>query len=161
MLTFDEYNYLYSGLIKYPMEPSTISAVYDDCPVIAEGMIQFTSESSYRWAGPYPGDYVLLEVSDYSNAKFIKNGRKLLDVWAENEEDKKRQAKFFKKEYHYYPEYPTISHPVKLWMCGNDDTSYSKFYKTRQDALDELELFTSFEPLDFKIIYDFNFVFTN
>jgi hypothetical protein len=47
-------------------------------------------------------------------------------------------------------------------MAGNDDTSYSKFYTSEDEAQEELNLFIGNQPLDFHdVVQDFDFVFTN
>lgn len=138
---------------------------------IKEGLLQFTEETACMWAGPFEGGHAHFVIKDYTNAIHSAGrhkGRRLLEVW--HEHDLEIQTKIDRGYYIYNPkEHPyfckgedaSLEYPIKFYMCGNDDTSYSKFYATEQEALEELELFIASEPLDFKIIWDFKFAFTN
>ncbi len=54
----------------------------------------------------------------------------------------------------------TVENPFGLYMCGNDDTSYTKFYPSLEDLQKELALFEACQPLNmWKDLQ--GFVFTN
>lgn len=57
-------------------------------------------------------------------------------------------------------DYATIEKPYRLYICGNDDASYSKFFATEAAMNEELALYEACQPIHF-----FNdllgFVFTN
>lgn len=115
------------------------------------GFLQFTKETAHNWAGPFEGGYAAFHLVDWTNAtyqysKFTpkKNGIKVLDYISKSNDP-----------------HPTFEFPIELKMYGNDDTSYAKYYKTQEEALAELQLFEDNQPLDFKIIKDFKFYFTN
>lgn len=59
----------------------------------------------------------------------------------------------------WYKETCTIEYPYKLYICGNDDASYSKFFSTKKDMY---EFFNSIK--DKKLTLDFlnkEMIFTN
>ena len=157
MLTIDQYNEKYYKRIE---EHSSLST-----RIIIQGMLQFTPETARCWGGSYEGDYVQFVLRDYSNSVhplLHHKGKKLLDVYAEAEKERKEKALRRSEEFHSYLEDPSWEYPIKLHISGNDDTSYSKCYKTEQDAMNEINLFIDNEPLDFHdIIQGFNFIFTN
>lgn len=61
---------------------------------------------------------------------------------------------------HNYIEYATVEKPYRLYICGNDDSSYSKFYATEAEMNEELALYEACQPLDFYNDLT-GFVFTN
>jgi hypothetical protein len=173
MLTIEEYKE------KFPNEKCWgHTLIQPGVRFIKEGLLQFTESSAKGWAGPFEGSYAQFHCKDYSNAIVLSGpnkGQNWLQHLAKHKEAKaeitKRSNLYYGKDRHKdrhvrkvlpYSEDPSIKYPIKLWMAGNDDTSYSKCYKTEQDFLNELELFIANEPLDFKqVIEGFNFIFTN
>lgn len=62
------------------------------------------------------------------------------------------------------PEYkgPTQEFPVAIYMCGNDDCSYTKWFTNTEVANEELDLLLAIEPCNFyRDIQPNGFVFTN
>ena len=59
----------------------------------------------------------------------------------------------------WYKEVCTIEYPYKLYICGNDDTSYSKFFRTKEEMY---KYFNSIKnrPLTYENTFDY-MVFTN
>lgn len=56
----------------------------------------------------------------------------------------------------------TVEKPYKLWLLGNDDVSYSKFFPTLEDAKKEVDSLENNQPLNFRIhINSRNFVYIN
>ena len=56
----------------------------------------------------------------------------------------------------------TTACPFELKLFGNDDTTWSKFYATSEEAREELALFEVNQPLNYHgVVHDFGFVFTN
>jgi hypothetical protein len=52
--------------------------------------------------------------------------------------------------------------PYKIYMCGNDDCSYSKWFATRKEMRDEVLYLRKMQPLDFYIdICERGYIFTN
>ena len=59
-------------------------------------------------------------------------------------------------------EFSTVENPFSLYMCGNDDCSYTKYYPTLEALQAELNLFLSDQPLNMYLHIEENgFVFTN
>jgi len=146
---------------------SAISDDFNQSRIIIEGFLLFNEETADRWSGPFEGNYAQFVVRDYTNAvtAYGKNkGSNYLERLAKSELERKRKIEsgfHGTLPYSYPNDLVSVEKPIRLWMFGNDDTSYSKFYKTEEEAMSEVDLFIANEPLDFKIIWDFNFVFTN
>lgn len=169
MLSIEEYKK------KYPQAfcwgSFTDKPIYSGLRYIREGLLQFREENACCWGGPLEGNYAQFVLSDYTNAVFTagsNKGQKVLEVW--HQKDLEVQNKIDRGHYEIVQrtprlnklELPHLEKPIKLYICGNDDTSYSKFYATEQEALEELELFIAAEPLDFfELIDGFKFIFTN
>jgi hypothetical protein len=52
--------------------------------------------------------------------------------------------------------------PIRLWLLGNDDTSYSRWFASEQQAREFLDLLVACQPLNFtKDVIDSHFTFTN
>jgi hypothetical protein len=161
MLTIEEFKNKYPGEFCWGSFKNTI---HPGTEVILEGLLQFTPETAHMWAGPLHDSHAQFVLTDWTNSKFSAGkdkGKRVLEVWAKGEEERKAKALRRNEAYVPYNDQPTLTHPIKLWIIGNDDTSYSKFYKTEQEALEEIYLFIAAEPLDFKVIWDFGFIFTN
>jgi len=142
--------------------------------VLANGMLQFTPETSHHWAGPYPGDCARWSLQDYHHHRLYK------PPFPARQEAFEAQRRWYEKNYpnpdksmrafirnmtvdnceHNYS-HPTAETPVALRLYGNDDTSYTKFYPTVEAAQAELDLFLACEPLDFQDVLDAGFRFTN
>jgi hypothetical protein len=169
MLTIEEYRK------KYPNEKCWGSFAedykqYQGPRVILEGLLQF-DETACCWGGPFEGNYAQFCLKDYTEAIHPLSRRKghtpkkWLDVLADAEKERKAKAErsIFpeKQNFREYPEDPSWEFPIKITMYGNDDTSYSKCYKSEQEALEELNLFIGNQPLNFHQVIDFGFIFTN
>lgn len=163
MLTVEQFK------VKYPKSfcygSFAESMWFPDCRMILEGFLLFTEETAFRWSGPFDGGHAQFVLMDYSKAK-VKSGKdkgkNLLQAWAKGDQERKDKASRRGEHYSVYNDRPTLELPVELKMYGNDDTSYAKFYKNEQEALDELQLFITNQPLVFEeVIDDFRFYFTN
>lgn len=169
MLTLEEYRKLHPE-VKYLVE--TWAGQYEGEPrVISEGFLQFTEETAHLWAGPFPGNCCRFVLKDWTHA--VKSwgkdkGKNILQMYKEGREEV--QAKIERGYYEYNPkEYPysfndcpSFEKPIALVMYGNDDTSYTKFYASETEALEELNLFSENEPLNAEdVVFNFGFIFTN
>ncbi len=127
--------------------------------VIEAGMLQFTEDTADRWAGPFPGGFALFVLSDHTNSPRLVS----MAALHADEEARARKAAYYKREYHRNPvEHPTDEKPVRLWLLGNDDTSYSKFYATAEEGRAELALLLACQPLKFNEMTSLDgMVFTN
>lgn len=110
----------------------------------AFGMLRFTPETAHNWAGPFPGGYAAFSILNFqgqpklleSNDRYLLKFKGLIDG-------------------------PTSKTPFSLRLFGNDDTSYSKFYGTLEEAQGELDLLLQAEPIRFEELKALGFVFTN
>ena len=130
-------------------------------------MLHFTPDSAACWGGPFEGGYAQFHICDYTDAVVTggsDKGARWLDHLAQAEKNRAEAAArdiFNRKEASRYPECPSWEFPIKFYMVGNDDTSYSKCYSDEMEALNELELFRGNEPLDFHEVVQVGFIFTN
>jgi hypothetical protein len=171
MLTIAQYKILYPNENMF----CGMSGLYPGIREICEGMLQFTEDSAACWGGPFDGNFAYFSMQDYTKATmpYGKNkGENLLAVWekarVEKEKEYKEQVERGAHKYKHisppsdYLESASIDRPIRLYMAGNDDTSYSKFYTSEDEAQEELNLFIGNQPLDFHdVVQDFDFVFTN
>ncbi len=115
-------------------------------PVLEIGMLAFTDASACCWGGPFPGNYAVYKLYDYTGLDLSKTDA------------------YYLKNPEAVIESPTTALPVRLYFCGNDDTSYSKFYAKVEEARFDLDMLKSLEadgPLDFHEFCAIGFVFTN
>lgn len=58
--------------------------------------------------------------------------------------------------------YTTRRKPYRIYICGCDDSSYSKVFATSNEALVEIELIKRIKVLDsYEFLHEFGYVFTN
>lgn len=138
----------YEAYLRSILSPTQRGVISGDI-YVACGMLQFTKDSADNWGGPFPGGYAAYVLRDRSATLYC--GGNLV-----------------KKNDEWYREHPdtsvedvTSEKPISLYFCGNDDTSYTKFYRTVEEGLADLELLLAATPLDFHEFIDFGFVFTN
>lgn len=166
MLSFEEFKLKYPDEFALQLSGCTF---FLGIKVLAEGYLKFTKETASSWAGPFKDDYAYFIIRDYSQAVYNSGrdkGKKFLDVLADGEKKFKAKLKRGSLEYRnilpiHINDRPSLTSPISFAIYGNDDTSHTKFYHTANEALEDLELFIANEPLDYKIVYDFNFIFTN
>ena len=169
MLTLEQFRKLYPDW-TYLVEPW--AGMYEGEPrVIAEGFLQFTEETAFRWAGPFPGNHCRFILKDWTHATKSwgpDKGKNILELYQKGRDEVQEKIARGYYEYHKdktpytFEDYPSFEKPIALVMYGNDDTSYTKFYPTEKAALEELNLFVENEPLDAHNVVDgFGFIFTN
>ena len=171
MLTVAQYKTLYTHENMF----HGLSEFYPGMRGICEGMLQFTADSATCWGGPFDGNFAYFSLQDYTQATMPygkDKGANLLALWEKVRIEKEKEylerlargtdkCKLVQPPYDYR-ERASVDKPIRLYMVGNDDTSYSKFYKSEDDAKDEQNLFIGNQPLDFHdVVQDFEFVFTN
>jgi len=170
MLTLEQFRKLYPDW-TYLVEPW--AGMYEGEPrVITEGFLEFTEETAFRWAGPFPGNHCRFILKDWTHATKSwgpDKGKNMLELYEKGR--KEIQEKIERGFYEYrgksiphdsMREYPSFETPIALVMYGNDDTSYTKYYPSEAAALEELKLFAENEPLDAHEVLDgFGFIFTN
>ncbi len=123
---------------------------------LKQGMIQFDEDSACAWGGPFPGNFAYYLLQDWRVAKRYNEDSLIIagaDAFAELNIKKHREGCSDEKfnlvmEMHYRNEYPTESKPFRLYMCGNDDTSYSRNFTTAEEALYFIELMEACQSLN-------------
>jgi hypothetical protein len=144
---------------------------YNDCPdylesladserVVDVGMLSFDEKTAHNWHGPFKGGYAFYSIQDYTGYADLCT----IEQMNQKEDDfyAKHDPKDERKGYNWYKETTTVEFPVRLYMCGNDDCSYSKYFKTFKEAQDLLASFDTKAVLNFyRDIRDNGFVFTN
>lgn len=148
---------------------------------IREGMLQFKDGSA--WGGPYPGQcahFILLDQRVWGHKH---SGPSLADAreaalttlrgWLTSSFLLKGEHEHFEKmrgrveawdadAIHQITERGTQEYPIRIWCMGNDDTSYSKWFKTVEEAEALLKLLESFDDLRFiEDFLGFDWTFTN
>lgn len=175
MLTIDEYKKLFPNEnVWTSRDPNRIRTQYES-RIVIEGMLQFTPESAPCWGGPFEGGYAYCSILDWSQTLYgMRKGpfynKNYLEVWEQKAKEsfERRKRSIFatrvQKEAVYDPEAQRLCPqlPFVLGICGDDDTSYSKYFASEIEAMDELMLFANNEPLVFtEVVHDFKFTFTN
>lgn len=171
--------------IKFPNE--RIMSTSQCVKTIKSGMLLFNDESAPSWGASFEGNYAYFSLMDFSSHN-LKTEREIrqrfrfshhsipygVRPWngpANDEQHLQKRLKMLNRkdlikwqetQNKFYIDQPTIEKPIRLRMCGNDDTSYSKFYSNVESALDEIAYFEIDEPLDINDhIRNNGFVFTN
>jgi hypothetical protein len=166
-LTREEYKALYPNQTDYATTLAT-NISYPGNVMIKHGLLKFTDETAYRWSGPFEGGYAVFRIQDFTNGTIHRHqgkGKNVIEYFEQcNEERKAKAARSIYPNQRYYPleDIPTREFPVELRMYGNDDTSWTKWYRSVEEALEEFALFEMAQPLDFdEVIRGFGFSFTN
>lgn len=149
---------------------------------IRDGMLVFNEATACSWGGPYPcntAQFRLVDSREWSNkwcgrtlAAAQKDALGLLDGWLAQKprhEERDRylamRAEVEKGNHaviHQLEERGTVEYPIRIWMLGNDDTTYSKWFATLEEAEDLLTLMENMGPLDFtEDFLPFIWTFTN
>jgi len=148
--------------------------------VLRQGVIQFTAETACNWGGPFAGNvasYVLRDMRlAYPTflyqpiAKSQEEAAKILTncLAAKTRHADQHRAMLVQVEagnadvIHQVTERGTAEHPFHIWIMGNDDTSYSKWFATEAEANEVLDLLEAAEPVDFdKDFLPLGWTFTN
>ena len=149
---------------------------------IREGMLEFNEETACSWGGPYPCNTAHFMLVDQRVWSYKFSGQPLADAreaaletvhgWLSRKPSKAEGDKY--REWldrieagdadiiHIATERGTQEYPIRIWVMGNDDTSYSKWFKTVEEAEALLTLMEGMGPLDFaKDFMAFEWTFTN
>lgn len=156
-LTIEEFERIYPDAFHWESRKNIEFG--SNARVKEEGFLEFTVDTASIFAGPFAGNHAMF---------FLKDNTETL-VPVINEKTKAREkVKLIEANDRFYQNNPelivegaTSAKPYSLYLCGNDDTSYTKFYASIAEAEQELELLKTNEPLEFKDIMDLGFVFTN
>lgn len=136
------------------------------------GMLLFNDKTACCWGGPFPGNYAFFCLTDERANKYIGTDAKALQRMENNIREarlnKERKPRHDKNspdvlhylKIHYLNEYPTVERPYRLYMMGNDDTSYTMCFASEEEAREFIVLLEACQPLDIKDI-QCSFAFTN
>lgn len=180
-MTIDEYQ------IKFPEQQVWRGDNYT--PRIAEGMILFDEDSACNLAGPFEGNYAYFTLTDYRTApgwnlhtEEWHQARNRYCVYhlpyknrprnpAENEDQLQRRLdKLTEKERRawqvsvdgFHITCPTVEKPVALFIAGNDDSTYTRYFVNVEEGQEALDLLLAIQPLSWNEAIAYNgFVFTN
>ncbi len=185
-MQLDEYRLLYPTEIVHSC---TLTKSDGTSALVREGMLKF-DDSACDWAGPFEGDYAYFCILDERHLPGTNKLKSLAQLREEarfchynmprtagfhnpatsEAQLQKRLKDLTPKELReweakiaaWHPEHAWIECPFTLYLCGNDDFSYSKWFPTLEAAHEEVELLLACEPLNTqRDIRDNGFVFTN
>lgn len=152
--------------------------------------LEFMKETAHCWGGPHklndklgailkvkenkPEDYVvdLKDFSYYNLPKHLEKQTSDKEIYNMSKEEKhnyfdslsaadkhyiaKRQLQWIDKEW------LESKLPFKIYLSGNDDTSFSKWFATKKEVQEEINYLLKMQPLCMhKDIYDRDYIFTN
>lgn len=103
------------------------------------GMLQFNEETACCFGGPFPGDFAFYKIKDWSKITYWKDPT--INLAQAN-------SNYLEKHPSKYIDCPTAEKPVGFMLSGNDDTSYTKYFATIEEARAELALLEANQPLD-------------
>jgi len=159
--------------------------------IVQDGMLLFTEQSAFCWAGPYEGNYAYFAIIDERNIpncpllteaqerqryRFARyampwNGKRQYGDDAQSEKhlqarlkllNNKQLKEWENNQQNHVIDQTTIENPISFYMAGNDDCSYTKFFPNIEAAQEQLLDFITSEPLNFDtVIHQNGFVFTN
>jgi len=152
---------------------------------IKQGLLKFNEDTACSWGGPFPGNFAYFSLEDWTeipywrdksiswveaNTKYFKElsekrKRKIesLKRLYDGQVPKREQPYWYNQENYVIIDQPTVDMPIRLYMSGNDDTSYCKFYRTILEAVEELGFLEECQPLDLykDMLNTGEWVFTN
>lgn len=158
--------------------------------LLKEVMLQFEEKSSHSLAGPFQGGFAYVRVTNTKliPSYGLKSLESLKLLWrystrhfnetkvtfkgpAKDEQHLQRRLQSLKEPAlkawnasveKFQPECPTKESPVEVFVAGNDDASWSKFFATEEEGLEELTYLLGQQPIDItRDIYNRGYVFTN
>jgi hypothetical protein len=182
----------YFALAELDSDKETIAGpLYPDVfnHILVEGVLQFTPETACRWAGPFYRNVAQFYISDTrlgkyppglknleAGAKYASDYLKKLILntppmksverqkeWVKTvESDLKKVQELDVFLIHAYCESGTQEFPYRFHVWGTDNTSYSKWFRTFEEAENLLLMLEACEPLDYhKDFQPFQWVFMN
>lgn len=163
-------------LVKYG------AAFLKDTMTIKSALIEYDEESVGWLAGPFAGKYGIITIIDWSmwtklgtNAQLVEDVKKRLRkeerkiAASTTREDHKRQ-KWIKAQLastdeeilQYWIESATQELPVALRIMGNDDSSFTRFCATVEEAIEVYDLLMACQPVNHqRDVMPMGFKFTN
>jgi hypothetical protein len=139
---------------------------------LKSGMLKWGNDPSCL-AGPFKGEFAHVHIADERHNPFLKGKYRLLPYAEQYEvclaytkKAKKRHPEYYKKESiektaeRETEEHPTTEKYIRLYICGNDDTSWTKYFSSKREAFELLELFSECPPT-YDDVLKFGFFFSN
>jgi hypothetical protein len=131
-------------------------------------MLEFYPEDAEMWAGPFNELYAFLTIDDcrinwrLDTLKDLRKGEEKSFAKMKREyANCKRMRKYIKNyEFHWHLVQPTVENPIRVYICGNDDCSYSAFFPTLEEAKELVDSLIACQPLTREDIVQ-SFKFTN
>lgn len=184
-MNINEYNTLYPNERVWR---ARLTKADGTSAVLCDGMLQFDEDSACNLAGPFEGNYAYFAIQDRRNVagwtllteaqerQRIRFARWMLPFGkygddAQSEEHLQRRLEALsererkewqRKQTEYTLDVATVEKPFALFIAGNDDSTWTKFFLTEQAAREELALLEAVQPLSWhEAIYNNGFVFTN
>ena len=105
------------------------------------GFVKWNDGCAPYWGGPWGGNHVLAVIEDLSRERW------------QLETEEAFKTKYGKVDY------ATVERPIRLYLTGDDDCSYSAFFATTDQAEGMLVNIITFPLWD--SLFEFGFVFTN
>ena len=132
---------------KYPIFNVATNYSYYDLPYHIQKITDGMATGKVK-----RGDYWMGEVSTKEKVKFFNSL---------SARDKHSTALEYYNKY-WYKEYIESILPYKIYLCGNDDCSYSKWFATQEEVDKEVEYLRKMQPLCFgRDICQRGYIFTN
>lgn len=141
----------------------------DSIATIFSTMLEFYPDDASMWAGPFQEKYAFLSIEEAGLWGLPL--KTLADIREEEERvlaAKKRKfanaGKRIRKQlesyrFHWHEHQASLEKSIRVYVCGNDDVSYSKFFETVEEAKEFVNTLIACQPLTRRDITD-EFVFT-
>jgi hypothetical protein len=143
MITHSEWHNRFSSNAPWgPFLPEDLAS--KQTLIVKQGLLLFKEP-----APAFEGGYIPFLITDKSNSQINHCGKSISLI------------EFYKNAKPYEAR-PTKEKSIVFWLIGVGSQGYTKTYSSAKEALEELELFSANEPLDFEsLVKDFQFYFTN
>lgn len=139
---------------------------YLGCDLLFSSLLHFDDTSACYLAGPFPGNYGGIYIWDFRKSpelllRLDRYHQGLLESWQKLSQEKSRRGKKARGIGPPVHNNPSTALPIQVYIFGNDDTTYSKFYETPEKALEEVQLLKASEPLNMHDLWSLGFTDTN
>jgi len=170
-MTFDEYFRRYPEGIKYRAylfdHASKESDLKTSEPgLLSCGMLQFSPESAPYLGGPFPGGCAVFTLKDTRKIRVPRRGKDGLYLkgrtWSLAASGSHAAGQHPNEPWAQPGQSASMQFPIKLYIAGNDDDSWSHYYASRWEARKALQRLENQQPLDLHShLLDYGFIYTN
>lgn len=123
----------------------------------------------YYWLMPLAIRESLDSLAEKENNPDILNGDYLVAQWTKAQKREYFNSLTNEQKYliskRFYPKYASYikeAAPYSIYLCGNDDCSYTKYLTSEKEVAEELNYLRMMQPLDFTLdIIGRGYIFTN